>query len=157
VAAVAGWSVFPQRGQLLGERLAHAHQDASFQGTGPVLQIGMDTPQMTVEHLHQVVERLGSADAVLGAADDGGWWVLGLNNPNQAALLRDVTMSTPTTGAETRRTLRDAGLVVGGAATLRDVDSAADADAVAAACATGSEFARLWDGHGDVRNSKERR
>jgi glycosyltransferase A (GT-A) superfamily protein (DUF2064 family) len=53
-------------------------------------------------------------------------------------------MSTPTTGAATRRAFEDAGLVVGSAPLLRDVDTAEDAEAVAKACREDSEFARLW-------------
>ena len=39
-----GWTVTPQRGEGLAERIVNAHQDA---GRGTVVQIGMDTPQIT--------------------------------------------------------------------------------------------------------------
>lgn len=50
-------------------------------------------------------------------------------------------MSTDRTGAVQRRRLADAGLSVATLPTLRDVDTAADAAAVAASCPPGSRFA----------------
>ena len=76
--------------------------------------------------------RSGTGDAVLGPAADGGWWVLALRDPAAARPLLDVPMSTPTTHDDTLAALTAAGLRVATAATLRDVDTAEDADAVAA-------------------------
>jgi glycosyltransferase A (GT-A) superfamily protein (DUF2064 family) len=140
--AAAGWTVLPQRGDGFAERLAHAHLDIADEG--PAVQIGMDTPQVSSAALVDLVSRLEDHDAVLADAEDGGWWALGLADPRHGAHLADVPMSTPTTGPDTRQVLQDAGLSVGRGAVLRDVDTEADADAVAAACAPGSEFARRW-------------
>ena len=52
-------------------------------------------------------------------------------------------MSTPTTYDDTRRALLGHGLDVGTTATLRDVDTVADADSVAFDVPDG-EFARVW-------------
>lgn len=140
-AALAGWGVSRQRGLTFDERLANAHLDVP--PGGPVVQVGMDTPQVTVGDLHAVVAALDTHDAVLGPAEDGGWWVLGLRDPRGAAALLGVPMSTPTTYADTRRALSGAGLGVGTTAPLRDVDTATDADVVAGAAPAG-EFARAW-------------
>ena len=56
-------------------------------------------------------------------------------------------MSTPTTHDDTLAALTTAGLRVATAATLRDVDTAEDADAVAAVAGE-SHFARAWRRHG---------
>lgn len=147
VAAVAGWTVVPQRGDGLGERLAAAHHDAHAAGpqvqVGPVVQVGMDTPQVTAALLRDVAAGLDTAGAVLGAAADGGWWVLALRDPHDAEVLRQVPMSTDRTGAATLDALVGAGLTVGATATLRDVDTADDAAAVAAA-APDTAFAAAW-------------
>ena len=92
------------------DRLAHAHADV---GPGPVVQIGMDTPQLTAALLARG-RRPGcdDHDAVLGPAADGGWWALALRDPARAAVLRGVPMSTPTTYADTRAALEAAGLRV---------------------------------------------
>ena len=52
-------------------------------------------------------------------------------------------MSTPTTYADTREALRRAGLRVAATEMLRDVDTAADADAVALG-AGARQFSRVW-------------
>jgi glycosyltransferase A (GT-A) superfamily protein (DUF2064 family) len=139
-AALTGWTVHPQHGPDLGARLADAHARVA----GPVVQVGMDTPHVTSELLLDVGEQLEDVDAVLGPAEDGGWWVLALRDPVRAGVLRGVPMSTPTTGAGTRTALVGAGLDVGSTVTLRDVDEVADADAVAR-LAPGSRFAEVWE------------
>ena len=76
--ALRGWRVFEQRGATFGERLAHAHADL---GAAPVVQIGMDTPQLTGDLLTSAGALLEHHDAVLGPAEDGGWWLLALRDP----------------------------------------------------------------------------
>ncbi|CAB4728067.1 unannotated protein [freshwater metagenome] len=137
---LGGWSVTPQRGDGFGERLAHAHADC---GPGPIVQIGMDTPQVGPGHLLDVAAALTAYDGVLGPAEDGGWWVLGLRDPLAADALRGVAMSTPSTYADTRAALTGRGLRVADAVTLRDVDTAGDAGVVAAE-APHTLFARRW-------------
>lgn len=140
--AVAGWPVLPQRGSGLADRIANAHADVAAAYPGrPVLQIGMDTPQLTPELLGAALRDLRTADAVLGPAVDGGWWSLGLRDPRQAAALRGVPMSTAETGRRTWAALLERGLRVAPAPPLRDVDEWADALAVSAT-APGSRFAR---------------
>lgn len=135
-----GWTVTVQVGAGLGERLARAHRDV---GAGPVVQIGMDTPQVTAAMLVEAAAGLATHDAVLGPAEDGGWWTLALRHPAAASAVRGVPMSTSTTYDDTRAALLAAGVGVGSTVALRDVDTAADAEAVAAT-APGGEFARAW-------------
>ncbi|WP_299057194.1 DUF2064 domain-containing protein [uncultured Nocardioides sp.] len=149
-AAVAGWHVVPQRGEQLGERIAAAHEDtahaidASGAG-GTTVQIGMDTPQVTGAALRAAAATLDTAEAALGPAEDGGWWVLALRDPARAASLAPVPMSTPTTYADTRAALVAAGVEVADLPVLRDVDTVADAEAVVGLAPDG-EFARAWAG-----------
>jgi glycosyltransferase A (GT-A) superfamily protein (DUF2064 family) len=137
--ALVGWDVFAQAGRGFGARLAHAHASLAERGAGSVVQIGMDTPQVTAALLRSAATGLDrGAGAVLGAAEDGGWWVLALEDPRRAAVLVDVPMSQPDTCAETARALEVATTTV-----LRDVDTLDDAVAVAAA-APGTRFAQVW-------------
>ncbi|MET7433428.1 DUF2064 domain-containing protein, partial [Streptomyces flaveolus] len=119
-----GFDVVPQCAGGLDLRLA----DAFARCAGPALLIGMDTPQVTPELLTVDFE---AYDACFGPAEDGGFWALGLAEPDPA-LLRGVPMSTRWTGAVQRRRLVAAGLRVRELPRLRDVDTAADAVAVAA-------------------------
>ncbi len=146
VRALDGWQVRPQRGPDFATRLAHAHLELAA-GAGPVVQIGMDTPQVTPDLLLAAAAGTEEHDAVLGPAEDGGWWVLALADPRHARALVGVEMSTPRTHDDTRRALVGCGLRVGATAVLRDVDEPGDADAVLAVLAAGqhgSHFARAW-------------
>ena len=118
-----GFDIMPQCGGGLDERLAGAFAAVR----GPALLIGMDTPQLTPGLLAVDWE---IADAWFGPAADGGFWGLGLRAPD-AALVRGVPMSTADTGAVQRARLHAAGLRVAELPRLRDVDTAADAVAVA--------------------------
>lgn len=141
-AALAGWSVLDQRGVGLGDRLANAYAEVAEAYPGqPVVQIGMDTPQVTPARLAAAVTGLRAADAVLGRAHDGGWWSLGLRDPRNARVLRDVPMSTPDTGHDTWTALTGLGLRTAPLPVLRDVDEWSDALAVAVE-APGGRFAR---------------
>jgi uncharacterized protein len=140
IAALRGFRVLPQRGDGLGERIAAAHADTAALMPGvPTLQVGMDTPQADAALLGACLDRLRApgTDAVLGPAADGGWWVLGLRDPLAARLVADVPTSRDDTGERTLRALRDAGLRVGLLPELTDVDTAADAVAVAAEAPSG--------------------
>lgn len=124
--------VVPQRGADFATRLAAAHTDAAGAGGGPVLQVGMDTPQIDAGLLLHCAARLADADAVLAPAEDGGWWLLAVRRAAMAEALAGVAMSSARTGALTRSALRGRGCTVIGAPRLRDVDTIADARAVAA-------------------------
>ncbi|MFE2887058.1 DUF2064 domain-containing protein [Streptomyces sp. NPDC059272] len=133
-----GFDVVPQCDGGLDERLAAAFADCD----GPALLIGMDTPQVTPELL---TVDFADCDAYFGPAEDGGFWALGLAHPDPA-LLRGVPMSTPATGAVQRARLTAAGLRVRDLPSLRDVDTAHDAELVAAEASAGrfaGELARL--------------
>jgi len=125
----AGVEVVSQRGSGFGERLAAAWSDIG----GPALQIGMDTPQVTpalLDLASAVLEAPGT-DAVLGPAEDGGWWSVGLRRADPAAFI-GVPMSRPDTGARQMARLRELGLRTATLPSLRDVDTIADAHEVAA-------------------------
>ena len=109
----------------------HARLAAAFNAVrGPALLIGMDTPQVTSTLLAGACRTLARTDAVFGPAADGGWWALGLRRPD-GGLLRGVPTSRPDTGARQWERLVQAGLRVEALPVLRDVDTAADAAAVA--------------------------
>jgi glycosyltransferase A (GT-A) superfamily protein (DUF2064 family) len=134
------FTVITQRGEGFGERLANAHEDAAAPGL-PVLQIGMDTPQVSPGLLADC-GRAFVDDAVLGLAADGGWWVLGVRDAAMAGCLRGVPMSQPDTGALTLTALRNNGLRVRLVTELADFDTVADIESVRRACPPTGRFAR---------------
>ncbi len=96
------------------------------------LVIGMDTPQVTPGLLNRCMARLEehSIDAVLGHALDGGYWALGLREP-QPGVFEGVPMSTQFAGVVQAQKLSDLNLRWSSLPFLRDVDHFADAIAVA--------------------------
>jgi glycosyltransferase A (GT-A) superfamily protein (DUF2064 family) len=134
------FTVIEQRGDDFADRLANAHLDAA--AGFPVLQIGMDTPQVTADLLAGCARSLLGAPAVLGPAVDGGWWVLGVQDPAMAECLRAVPMSQPDTGELTWKALHDNGIDVISVDRLADFDIADDVAAVREACGPASRFAR---------------
>jgi glycosyltransferase A (GT-A) superfamily protein (DUF2064 family) len=142
-SSLADFTVVPQRGADFAERLANAHVDAAEAAGGlPVLQIGMDTPQVTGELIGECARELLAVDAVLGLARDGGWWVLGVTEATMADCLRAIPMSRPDTGAVTLAALHDTGLHVSLVPTLADVDTVDDIEVVRRACAPSNRFLR---------------
>jgi glycosyltransferase A (GT-A) superfamily protein (DUF2064 family) len=136
------FTVVGQRGDDFADRLANAHADAAVSGS-PVLQIGMDTPQVSADLLTDCARTLLTTPALLGMAVDGGWWVLGVADPASAECLRDVPMSQDDTGAVTLAALRDTGISVKLVEELLDVDTVDDIPLVRAACRSDSRFAHV--------------
>jgi rSAM/selenodomain-associated transferase 1 len=136
-----GFDVIAQRGGGLDERLAWALADALVTSPDPLVFIGMDTPQVTPALLAEAVGPLvdGTADATFGMAEDGGFWLLGLREIDPALVL-GVPMSRADTGVLQLARLHHAGLRVAMLPELADVDTAEEAERIAAA-APGSRFA----------------
>ena len=141
---LSGFTVVEQRGDSFADRLANAHADAAATaGPMPVLQIGMDTPQVTAELLTRCARALLGAHAVVGPARDGGWWLLGVADAATAECLRLVPMSRPDTGALTYAALLQTGSPVTVLEELADVDTVADISVVRADCQPSGRFAQI--------------
>jgi glycosyltransferase A (GT-A) superfamily protein (DUF2064 family)/SAM-dependent methyltransferase len=123
----AGLEVVPQPVGSLNDRLVSAF--VAVAERGPVLLIGMDTPQVTAAQLDV---DWGGADAVLGLSEDGGFWAIGLRGVDPGPVFDGIPMSTDHTGAAQLARLAALDLQVRLLPPLRDVDLPADADAVAA-------------------------
>jgi hypothetical protein len=128
----SGFIVVPQREGGFGERLDGAIVDAWERTDCPVLLIGMDTPQVSVADLEGAAAALLSpgVDAVLGPADDGGYWLIGTRRP-VPGMFAEVPMSTDRTAFVQRERLASLGLSCTLLHRLRDIDTIADAHAVA--------------------------
>jgi rSAM/selenodomain-associated transferase 1 len=123
-----GFEVIGQRGDGLAERLANAFADV---GEAAFL-VGMDTPQLTPALLDEGLEAVTDGDSAFGAALDGGYWGIGLRTPDPA-VFAGVPMSSARTGAVQRAKLTLLGLHPHVLPPLLDVDTIADARAVAEA------------------------
>ena len=133
-----GFDVAAQRGDGLGERLDNAFE---LVDGGPALLVGMDTPQLDRRLLHAALSALHDrrTDAVLGPAEDGGYWAIGFRRPPTGAFER-VPMSSDRTCEVQLARLEQLGLRTRLLPVLRDVDVIEDAAAVATQ-APGTRFA----------------
>jgi len=88
----------------LGQRMARAFHS---RGRGPVVIVGSDIPDLTARQVWAAFRALGDADAVLGPARDGGYWLIGLkrSRPVPAGLFVGVRWSSPHALADTRASL----------------------------------------------------
>jgi uncharacterized protein len=150
----SGVHVIPQRSGPFADRLEGAIEDAFSAFPAPILLVGMDTPQMAPDHLVTAAKTLLSADtdSILGRADDGGFWIIGIHQP-VAGLCKGVPMSTATTGERQLAQLSALGLRCIEVNSLRDVDLIEDALAVAAT-APRSRFAAVLRSCGPIPNAK---
>jgi hypothetical protein len=116
-----------QRGTDLGERMHNALSFAFLQNFSPLVVIGTDSPTLPAEFIEYAIEILSKkhADAVLGAAEDGGYYLIGLNEPN-LQIFQHVTWSTSETFAETRRNIEQANLRLAVLPVWCDVDTPED-------------------------------
>jgi rSAM/selenodomain-associated transferase 1 len=90
-----------QRGADLGERMANAVGDALAEAPGPVLVIGGDAPHVPAARLADAASALAAgADVVLGPADDGGYYLIGLRSP-APRLFRGIAWGTSRVLADT--------------------------------------------------------
>lgn len=79
-AALAGprWQLRPQAAGDLGQRMLSFFAEAFAAGAAAVVLIGSDSPTMPDDFLHEAFDRLATTDAVLGPAEDGGYYLIGL-------------------------------------------------------------------------------
>jgi rSAM/selenodomain-associated transferase 1 len=106
----------------LGRRMAHAFAEAG----GPLLLIGTDCPALSGEHLRRAALGLRSGnDAVFITTEDGGYLLVGLNQP-RPALFEGIEWSTVGVMQQTRRRMSAQGLRWLEVAQLWDVDRPSD-------------------------------
>jgi glycosyltransferase A (GT-A) superfamily protein (DUF2064 family) len=83
-----------------------------------------DSPTLPLDYLTKTFELLaGDVEVVLGPAEDGGYYLIGLNQP-APRLLREVKMSTPSVAADTLALAAAGGLRVELLPKWYDVDDA---------------------------------
>ncbi|MDP1587995.1 MAG: TIGR04283 family arsenosugar biosynthesis glycosyltransferase [Prosthecobacter sp.] len=120
----------------LGARLTHAMMVAHAQGTRKMVIIGTDCPDLTEEHLSAAFAMLDESDVVLGPAHDGGYYLIGMREP-QPSLFEAIPWSTSEVFAITQQRARAAGLSLSSLPALADVDEPADVAHAEAALANG--------------------
>ncbi len=122
--APPGTELFPQVGADLGERMAQAFARGFAAGFGPVLLRGGDVPDLPAAVVSEAIEVLaaGRDQVVLGPSLDGGYYLVGLSQP-QPLLFRGPVWSSSTVLTDTLRLAREQGLRVHLLPSWPDIDT----------------------------------
>jgi hypothetical protein len=130
-AAFAGllpdrFHLLAQRGVDLGERLFHVSEDLLAAGVGAVCMINSDSPTLPAAFLRDSAALLSMPGdrVVLGAADDGGYYLIGLKQPH-GHLFHRIDWSTERVFAQSVGRAEEIGLEVARLPPWYDVDDAA--------------------------------
>ena len=75
---------FPQNGDNLGHRMFNAFNLVFSQGARRVIILGSDSPTLPVKYLDDTFKSLNAVDLVLGPAEDGGYYLIGLKQLHKA-------------------------------------------------------------------------
>ncbi len=102
--APQAFTLIPQVGSDLGDRLHRLSAILLERGYGGVILIDSDTPTLPTNYLLEAIARLQveTSDVVLGPAEDGGYYLIALKHPCRA-LFDGIPWSGPTVLSETIR------------------------------------------------------
>jgi rSAM/selenodomain-associated transferase 1 len=125
--APQGFTLIPQVGSDLGDRLHHLSEILLGRGHPGVIIIDSDTPTLPSTYLLDALDRIQneSTDVVLGPAEDGGYYLIGLKRPCWS-LFDSIPWSGPSVLSETLRRASAQRLEVATLPTWFDVDTASD-------------------------------
>ena len=109
----------------LGQRMAHAVQDAFRSGARRVVVVGTDCPEITLDVVSDAFDRLARCDLVLGPAGDGGYYLIGLQR-EIPAMFSSMPWGSERVLREGLRRVEELALTVSLLKTLADVDRPED-------------------------------
>jgi rSAM/selenodomain-associated transferase 1 len=120
---------FPQEGADLGKRMENAFRNRFERGFREVVIIGTDSPDQPPEHILEAFDLLSDKkiDLVLGPAEDGGYYLMGLKSVRKE-LFCGIQWSSGDVLATTVSKAEELGLGVSLLPVWHDIDTAADLD-----------------------------
>lgn len=109
----------------LGQRMKFAFQQSFAAGMQRIVMIGIDCPDVNQSILDDAFEALKQNDLVVGPAEDGGYYLIGLSRfiPE---LFTGIDWGTATVLAKTKETARQLALTINYLPLLKDVDRPED-------------------------------
>ena len=117
--------MLPQRGESFGDKLHHAFEELFGEGFDSVAIIDADSPTLPPDYLTDAFDELARPGdrVVLGPAEDGGYYLIGLRRPHRH-LFERITWSSDRVLAETLERAREIALDVSLLPMWYDVDDA---------------------------------
>ncbi len=117
--------LLPQEGQSLGERMVKAFDKVFSFGAERAVIIGTDCVEISNELVSQGFSALKNADIVIGPAEDGGYYLLGLKRPIRE-IFNKINWGTNLVLNQTLKKARKEGLKFQLLKTLKDIDTVKD-------------------------------
>ena len=96
---------YEQKGEDLGQRMKHAFEQA-FKKHESVIIIGSDMYDLSALEIDEAFKKLNDHDAVIGPAEDGGYYLLGFNGQVPAGVFENKEWGTSSVLAETLKDLK---------------------------------------------------
>lgn len=117
----------PQEGTDLGERMENAFRAIFAEGAAAAVLIGSDLPDLPAVILREAGAALETNDAVIGPAQDGGYYLIGFRREGfQPDIFRGIPWGGPDVFDRTMQAFRRNGASVHALRTWRDVDTIED-------------------------------
>jgi len=131
---IGSWPrIVPQPGGDLGDRLRAALSNAIAGGARSALVVGTDCPAARATHVRAALRSLETHDVVVGPAEDGGYWLLGVTADAAPralpALFEGIGWGGGHVFSQTMERIRGVRLRVAVADRLADVDRPEDLEA----------------------------
>lgn len=117
--------VYPQCEGDLGKRMRQAAQQGFELGADAVIVMGSDCPHLTPARLDRAFQELASQKVVFGPSDDGGFYLLGLNEMIPE-LFKPMQWGSEHVMKTMRNRCRRLGIEITELETLPDVDRVSD-------------------------------
>jgi len=95
-----------QKGETLGEKMHNAFSSLLNSGYKKVMIVGSDLYELTTPDIEAAFRELNAHDYVIGPAKDGGYYLLGMKEPNDK-VFKNKAWSTESVFEDTLRDLQD--------------------------------------------------
>lgn len=115
----------PQIGNTLGDRISNAFKEMFSSGAEKAVIIGTDCLEVTSKIINEAISLLDEAQIIIGPAEDGGYYLLGLNKPTPQ-IFQDINWSTEHVLNQTISKIEENKLNYKKLKTLKDIDTVDD-------------------------------
>ena len=129
-----GVTLLDQQGEDLGSRMRQAFDTLFARGYRQVYLVGTDVPSLPLTHYRDAVASLTRHDLVVGPAQDGGYYLIGMTRPHPD-LFAGIPWSTDRVLSLTEQKATATGLNTALLPVWSDVDSINDLQALIDDCA----------------------
>jgi hypothetical protein len=123
--APRGARMLAVEGADIGECLRSATEQLFSEGFTRVVAVNSDGPTLPAAYVERAVEMLTNSDVVLGPAEDGGYYLIGLRQ-KQPGLFTDIAWSSSRVAAQTLERAVALGLTAARLPSWYDVDTPAE-------------------------------